>query len=50
MIVQMLYDYIVFQNTLKQWEFEYLRDNEVRKHKALNEDGVNENEIYKEIN
>jgi hypothetical protein len=42
MCIQVLFDYCDFPNSIKQWEYEYLRDSEVRKQKELNSDGLNE--------
>ena len=49
MCAQLIYDYCDFGNQIKQWEYEYFRDSEVRKQKVLNQDGLNENKVQEEV-
>jgi len=49
MCLQLVYEYCDFGNQIKQWEFEYFRDSEVRKQKVLNTDGLNEVQLQKEV-
>ena len=49
MIFQLIYDVVTFKGRLKQWEYEYYQDIEIRKQKAFNTGKLNEKEIQENI-